>query len=189
MGVLPFVSKLLLGRQLNFDKGRLSVFGQRVIIVPVELIQLLIQKGLEDEKFEDMIYDAMKNSVYIFCENLKKNYNMKSKDLENILVNLAEMNGYGELQITKIDYEKKIAVYHMRGLPSKSLFGKIKSKKKVADRYWAGMLAGGAMSILGDKNIEAVEIICDITGKEHCEFVAGSKESIKEYVKKYGTET
>jgi len=183
--MLPFVSKLLLARQLNFEKGKLSIFGQRVIIFPVELILLITQKCTVDKKFEQDIYDTMKEAVYQFCKNLNKRRNVKPKEMAKILINLAEMNGYGKLQIIKLDYEKKVAIFHMRGLPSELLIGKLKQKgKKVVDKYWGGMLAGGASFIFGDKNIEAIETRCVVEGKESCEFLVGTKDFLKKYVKK-----
>ncbi|MBI2938358.1 MAG: hypothetical protein HYY22_09135 [Thaumarchaeota archaeon] len=167
--MVSFVDKLLLGRELKFEEGRLSIFDQRVLIVPVELILLLIEKSVADEKFEQAIYDVMKKSVYGFCQTLAKRRGIEPKKMVDLLINLAEMNGYGKLQLINLDYDKKQAIFHMRSLPSEALLEK-KLGKRIVDRYWAGMLAGGASWIFGE-DVDAVETRCVADGKESCEFV------------------
>lgn len=182
--MLPFVSKLLLSRQLSFERGELSIFGQRIIIVPIELIEMLIIESAKDPDFEKAIYNAMKESVRTFCEELNKKNNIQQKEMLDVLGKLTEMNGYGEYRLIKVDYDKKFAVVHMRGLPSQALRGDKRVKgKKSADSYWAGMLAGGGCFVFGE-DVDAVETRCVISGKDSCEFVLGTKKSIKEHTKK-----
>jgi len=145
--------------------------------VPVELILLLIRKSGNDKKFEHSIYDVMKESVYRFCKTLARRRDVKAKEMVQILVNLAEMNGYGKLKLIKLDYEKKQAIFHMRHLPSELLtskkgFGNL----KVVDMYWAGMLAGGASWIFRE-DVNAIETRCVIDGKESCEFIVTASTS------------
>ena len=170
--MVSFVDKLLLSRQLKFEEGRLTIFDQRVLIVPVELILLLIEKSVVDRKFERLIYDVMKKSVYNFCQALANRRGVKPKEMVRILINLAEMNGYGKLELIKLDYENKEAVFHMRHLPSELITKQARSK--IADRYWAGMLAGGASWIFG-KDVDATETRCVADGKESCEFVVSGR--------------
>ncbi len=169
--MVSFVDKLLIGRELKFEEGSLTIFDQRVLIVPVELILLLIEKSVADEKFEQSIYDVMKKSVYSFCQTLGTRRGIEPKKMVDLLINLAEMNGYGKLQLIKLDYDKKEAVFHMRHLPSEALLEKELSKR-IVDRYWAGMLAGGASWIFGE-DVNATETRCVADGKESCEFVVG----------------
>ena len=184
--MLPFVSKLLFSKQIAFEKGKMTIFDQRVLIFPAEFLALMTEKCTKDKKFEKEIYNAMKTSVFQFCKSLNERRNVPRKEMSNILINLSEMNGYGELQLIKLDYEKKLAIFHMRGLPSELLKGKVKGKKTV-DNYWAGMIAGGASFIFNDKSVEAVETRCVITGKESCEFVAGTPKFLKTYLKNTST--
>jgi len=115
------------------------------------------------------MYDVMKESVYNFCKALAKRRGVKPREMVDILIKLAEMNGYGKLQLVKLDYGKKEAIFHMRHLPSE-LIATNGTKGKVADRYWAGMLASGASWIF-DEDVDAVETRCVADGKESCEFV------------------
>lgn len=139
--------------------------------MPVELILLLIEKSVVDEKFERAIYDVMKKSVYNFCQTLGKRRGIEPKKMVDLLTNRAEMNGYGKLQLISLDYDKKQAVFHMRSLPSEALFGK-ELGKRIVDRYWAGMLTGGASWIFGE-DVDATETRCVADGKKSCEFVVG----------------
>lgn len=183
--MLPFVTKLLLSKQLKFEKGKMSIFDQRVLIFPVELLVLITEECIRDPEFEKQIYNAMKDSVQQFCSDLNKRHSIKRREMADILINLSEMNGYGQLQLVKIDYDEKYAIFHMRGLPSELLKNKSVNLrgKDVVDKYWAGMIAGGASFIFDDKKIQAIETRCVVTGKESCEFVAGPPAFLKNYSK------
>ncbi len=181
--MLPFVSKLLIAKQLSFDKGKLKIFGKRVVIIPIELFEMIIKLSMKNKKFEKDLYNAMENSVHQFCIDLNKKQPLKKEDMLEILMNLTEMNGYGEIKIVKIDYEKKFAIFNFKGLPSETLvFEKLDSK--TVDNYWGGMLAGGMSYIFGEE-VDAIETLCIVTGKQFCEFVVGSRKFLNEYKKKY----
>jgi predicted hydrocarbon binding protein len=177
--MLPEVSKLLLSGQLNFERGKMSIFGERILIVPIGVIHEIILQSANDKKFEKSIYEAMKKSVYDFCAEMYKKSFMQPKEMLQMLGTLAEMNGYGQFNLVNLDFDNKRAVVNMHGLPSKDLIGHKKMKgKKVADIWWAGMMAGGGSYIFGE-DIECIETICAISGKEWCEFVMGRKKDIQ----------
>lgn len=182
--MLPFVTKLLMGGQLRFDKGNLSIFDQRVLIVPLELILILVRESMKDRKLAKYVYESSKESVIGFCKNIEKKLGTSKKEVLDILMNLTEMNGYGEIIPIKIDYDKKVAIFHLRGLPSKAFFGKIKvTSNTTVDVYWCGLVAGGISFVFGT-DIDCIETRCIISGKDTCEVVAASKTNLnKEYPK------
>ena len=177
--MLPFVAKLLMGGQLNFGKGNLLIFGERVLIIPLDLILILIEKSLKDKKLAQQIYESSKNSVLAFCQSIQKRLNINQKETLDILINLTEMNGYGEIIPIKIDYQNKTAVFHLKGLPSRAFFGKMKvSDYTTVDVYWCGLVAGGISFVFSD-DIDCIETRCVVSGKESCEVVAAKKEFLK----------
>ena len=179
MAMLPFVTKLLMSGQLKFEKGKLSIFDQRVLIVPLELILILIRESLKDKKLAHYVYESSKESVIDFCKSIQKKLNLSNKDTLDVLLGLTEMNGYGEITPIKIDYDKKLAIFHLKGLPSKAFFGKMRVNENTAvDIYWCGLVAGG-MSFVFSDDINCLETRCVITGKETCEVVAAKKELLK----------
>ena len=142
--MLPFVAKLLMGGQLSFEKGNLSIFGERVLIIPLDLILILVKESLKDKKLAKYVYESSKQSVINFCTNIQKKLKLSQKETLDILINLTEMNGYGEITPVKVDYESKRAIYHLKGLPSKAFFGKMKvGQNMTIDVYWCGLVAGG----------------------------------------------
>jgi predicted hydrocarbon binding protein len=180
--MLPFVTKLLMAQQLKFEKGTMQIFEQRVLIFPLDMVNIIIEKSLKDRAFANSIYDAARESVGGFCKKVSKRLNIKKpKDMLDILMNLTEMNGYGQIQPIKVDYDNKFAVFHLRGLPSQTLFGKVRGAK-TADVYWAGLVAGG-MSYVFKDDIHCAETMCAITGKESCEIVAAKKPDLIKYLK------
>ncbi len=64
------------------------------------------------------MYDVMKESVYNFCQVLAKRRGVRPREMVDILIKLAEINGYGMSQLVKLDYEMKEAIFHMRHPPS-----------------------------------------------------------------------
>lgn len=180
--MLPFVTKLLMGGQLKFEKGNLSIFDQRVLIVPLELILILVKASMKDKKLSKYVYESSKQSVIGFCKNIEKKLKITKKEVLNILISLTEMNGYGEILPIKIDYDNKIAIFHLKGLPSKAFFGKTRvTSNTTVDVYWCGLVAGGISFVFSD-DIECIETRCVISGKESCEVIAAEKERLnKDY--------
>jgi predicted hydrocarbon binding protein len=177
--VLPFVAKLLFSKQLSFEPGRFTIFGHRIVIVPVDFL-LLINKWCEkDPAFRRTLYKTTKEAVYRFAIDIDRKERVPKKDMAAFLTNLTEMNGYGQIEIPRLDYAKKIAIFRMHGLPSERQVGKI--RRGPIDFYWAGMLAGGAAFVFADKKMECVETKCVINGSPYCEFVAGTKASLKRF--------
>lgn len=177
MAIFPFVSKLLLSGQLSFEPGKITVFGHRIMIFPADLILAVNRMCEKDAKFRKDLYDAMKKAVYDFAVDINRREHIKQRDMGAFLTNLTEMNGYGKIQIPRLDFKKKIAVFQMRGLPSEQLIGKV--KRGTIDYYWAGMLAGGSCFVFDDEGIDCVETNCVINGAPYCEFVAGKKDALK----------
>ena len=70
--MLPFVAKLLMSGQLSFENSKLSIFGERVLIIPLELILILVRESLKNEKLAKYVYDSAKQSVIGFCNNIQK---------------------------------------------------------------------------------------------------------------------
>lgn len=180
--MLPYVSKLLIARQLKFEKGQMSIFGERVLIFPIDMVKIIIEKSIKDKAFATSIYDAAKQSVRSFCQNVNSRLGIKKpKDMLDILLNLTEMNGYGQIEPIKVDYENKFATFHLHGLPSQALFGKVKNVKTV-DVYWCGLVAGG-MTFVFNTDVDCVETRCVVTGKESCEVVAAKKDRLIRHLK------
>lgn len=176
--MIPFVTKLLMSGQLKFEEGQMSIFGQRVLIFPLDMVKIFIEKSIEDESFSASIYDAAKKAVVSFCTNVSKKLNItKDEDMLDVLFKLTEMNGYGKIIPKKIDYENKFAVLELHGMPSQVLFGKYKDVK-TADVYWCGLVAGG-LSFVFRTNVDAVETRCVIAGKDSCEIVGGKMDYLE----------
>lgn len=179
--MIPFVTKLLMSGELKFDQGQITIFDQRVLIFPMSMVEIMIEKSLKDDEFARSIYDAAKRSVAEFSENVCRRLNIKKeKDFLDILFKLTEMNGYGQIVPVKVDYENKIGVLHLRGLPSKVLSGKF-TGVRTADVYWCGLVAGG-MSHVFETDVDAVETRCVSDGKDSCEIIAGRPADLKKHL-------
>lgn len=183
--MIPFVTKLLMSGQLKFEEGQITIFDQRVLIFPMSMVEIMIEKSVKDEEFARSIYDAAKKSVIEFSESVCKRLNItKEKDFLDILFKLTEMNGYGQITPVKIDYEKKVGILHLRGLPSKAIAGKF-AGVRTADVYWCGLVAGGMSHVFGT-DVDAIETRCVSDGKDSCEIVSGKPSDLQRYLEDNG---
>lgn len=178
-----FAKKLMLARELKMGEGRLEILHQRVIIMPIQFFTALIESSLNNKEFEKDIYKQLKLSVKAFCKKVDKKFRLRGKKLEETLVNLTELNGYGHIKIIKDDPKNKIAVLHLTDLPSIYLKGKLRG---MGDVYWAGILAGG-ISYVYNADVDCIETKCILNGEPFCEFVAAEKRILREkFGVKYG---
>jgi len=178
-----FAKKLMFARELKMGEGRIEILHQRVIIIPSQYFNAIIETSLNDKSFESKVYEHLKSAVYTFCKELDKKFKLRGKKLEETLVNLTEMNGYGKLKIIKDDPQNKVAILHISDLPSIQVKGKVKG---FGDMYWAGILAGGISYVYGT-DVDCIETKCILKNSPFCEFVAAKKENlIEKFGAKYG---
>ena len=181
--MFEFAQKMLLLKQLNIEKGKIELLGQRVIIVPIKLISLLIDLYYKDKKLERDIYAVMRESVKEYSIKAKNTFKFKPETLLSMLMDLTRLNGYGDIYLEKISYPEKKALFKIDGLPSNLL--STKYNHFMGDTYWAGITAGALTIIFDDLEIECLEIKCVLNGDKFCTFIAGTKNFLKENYGQY----
>lgn len=170
--MFEIVTKLLLHKQLTFEKGRINLFGRPSSLLPTDSF-VNIQKELAKMDKENIIYIAGKKSGRGWFEEMSRAYKLKGHDVVEWGSNIVTLAGWGEAVIKKRDTEKKIIVFNLNNSTVVDLYGK---SEGAVDHLFRGLLCG-AMCFIFKAELEAVESKCRAKGDSECEFIVQPKDN------------
>ncbi len=174
--MFDFAKKLLIARELKFEKGKIEILGQRLLLLAEEQVHNMIRMSIEDRNFRKSIYIVSKDALHKFTTRLRERYKLDKEKTYEIMCSLTALNGYGEVNFEKLDWDKKLAKFSTVGLPSEGLRGKIYGR---GDAFFAGMVAGAMAQVFNDDTLEVAEIACVLSNSPKCIFVAAPREVLK----------
>lgn len=176
--VFDFFKKLLMSRQLTFERGQIKIAGETSIMVHgpalVRLTDTLIK--IMGKKGINYIYLSSKEGGKSLGDAYKKKFLIKEVKLANLLKDLAEMGGWGEFSFIKIDSSNRSLICNVNKSPFAELT--ILKGKKVCHMI-RGFLAGGA-SVGFNEDLDCIETKCVAEGSSFCEFFIKTKKNFKE---------
>ena len=181
MPFYDFMQKLVLARQIKFNKGKIELLNQKLSIFPISVFSTIIENN--PSTIPD-VYKSTKNSAELFASETQKLHKFTGRELANWLIDIIAFSGWGIAKFT---------IYNGKDLSAKirfdhSTIGEIASKKEAVDHAVRGFFAGGG-SISMNKNIECLEIKCIAKGDKICEFVLGETKTLKkEYPELFKTQ-
>src|SRR3989344_4550477 len=169
--MLQLVSDLILHKRFVFEEGRITLFNIPVSIIPTNFM-VLLQKELEKEGLENLIYISVKNNGRDWFKSMDQNYGLKIKDIMKWGPELISLAGWGKVTVrTKKDSEKSLIVYLEK---SSNAIEYGKSDKPVCN-FFRGIVCG-AWSYAYGEELEAIENYCVAKGDKMCEFIIMPKE-------------
>jgi predicted hydrocarbon binding protein len=176
MAFYDLFQKLVLAKQVRFEKGNVALLNQRVVITPVEQVISVTELLLDDNSLIGKLY---KNEVMSFSEGfaeaVHKMYGLEDRNLTKWLVDLSNICGWGEHKLVRFDIKKKEGVLRFKGSPVAMYF---KGKTKIpVDHVWRGLTAAGARKIFGE-DIDFIETKCEALGDKTCEFIFKPRKSL-----------
>jgi len=176
--VFNFTKKLLFARQFKMEKGRVFLLNTRIsFFQPSTFAYMLINSKNRFQLSREMYYASKKSFSETFINHVKTKYKPKTRELIEIMFNLAMMSGWGDWSLVKLDLKEKHSVIRMVNSPISELIKKEKIKIECpVDSLARGMHAGAA-KIIFQTDVDAVETRCIALGDPFCEFVL--KPSIK----------
>ncbi|GEM_PF-3079059 len=158
------VSKLLLHKQIIFEKGSFKIFGQSCSILPIQS-HVDIQKKLEELGLINLIYYSNKVAGFKWFEVMKKAYGLKTKiDILKWGMSLMELAGFGESSYLKQDFDNFQIVVKIEQSPIVKLYGKSSTP---VDVVYRGLLAG-AMESTFNIPMDCIETKCSILEGSFC---------------------
>lgn len=169
--MLEIVSKLLLHKQLEFEKGSIKLLNQNVVILPLyNLCQL--QRSLEKHGEIKELYLSSKELGKEWISSLFQTYKMTTiAEQARWGENVFTLAGHGEMKVKEWDTEKKLMIYQIFNSNIAKIYGKTQNAVDHIPRGWFA----GASTVFFKTDVDAVEIKCMAKGDQYCEFLVQPK--------------
>ena len=177
----------MLSKQISFNEGKISLLGQRFVILPADSLIYYVLKINKDVKFISKLYNSAKQTVAKgFGVDVGRNYSFSFGDYTNWFVEIAKFGGWGIIKWEELEKESHKGVISIENSPiGVSLKGKVNSP---CDHIIRGFIAGGASSAF-KSDVDVIETECIATGSTKCILVIDSNENLKlKYKKLYETQ-
>ncbi len=170
-------------KTLNVDekRGILTAYDERFLFIPIKLIH-----SIEDRLAESFgpvtatsfQYEIGKEGGAHYVRMAEKaGFKIKNpRDIRKIAERLGTLGGWGRLEVTEFDFERKLA--RIRWVNGVSVRNK-KGKTPVC-HFGRGILTGATEVILGRK-CESLEVSCEGKGDPYCEAVIGDPAEIARF--------
>lgn len=160
------ISKLLMHRQISFEKGKITLFNKPVVMFPVDMI-VEVQKLLEPYGLENEIYFASKESGVRWFDNMYRLYKIQRQDVIKWGFNVINLAGWGIPKIIKMDTKEEILKFTLEAASEAKVYG---PSDKAVDHYFRGSAASAGI-LLFKKDCDAIETKCVSKGDKICEFI------------------
>lgn len=179
--MFEFVKKLMFARQLTFDRGKMQVLNQRVVVIPSCVFMYMLKEGGSFEEAANYIYLSTKLSVKEkFGVGIEKEYGLKGKQKIDWLRDVNDLVGLGLLTISDYDPIKKRGIGVVTDAPiADNILKNYGKSDKPVDHDIRGFIAGGCSSAFAS-DVECVETECLAMGDNRCKFLAKPLEEFRD---------
>jgi len=189
MVLSPILKKLLFVRQFDIDKGKITLLGDREVMLNAsallelqEIDQTKLYEIAKKASFKNLVSFVKHAKVYekmrdVFISNiarLGRKIGQTDEGTITVLQEIFNVYGLGEMTIEKIDNPDKMALIIVRESTIAEEWMKRKHEKAESPvcAITAGIIAGIFTYIFG-KEIDCVEIKCMARGSPYCLFKVG----------------
>ncbi|NIO22605.1 MAG: hypothetical protein GTN38_01075 [Candidatus Aenigmarchaeota archaeon] len=180
------VTKLLVSRQLKFEKGKIIVLEEPVCMLPLVYVRTATnlamahhEKNKADKSLEEMYFESW-TAGYEITKKMTKVYKLrKFEERYKVAMDIISLFGFGDYETMKFK-GKKYAYFKVHENPFALKFHPTKKKM---DIFLAGANAGGG-TIVHEVLINCVELECTAINGSFCKFVNCNSEIFKEYIKR-----
>ena len=164
-----FMQKLVLARQVRFEKGSVSLLNKRVVMFNSSFFSCFINRNHEEPKQMQTLYYSVKDSFSKdFAEGVGKDRQFKFRDFVEWMTGLAMMTGWGVFSWENLKEDKFEGIIYVEKSPV--VMDLKNTAKYPVDHAIRGFIAGGASAAF-KKNIDVVEEKCQALGDKKCRFV------------------
>ena len=161
------IAKLLVSKQLRFNKGEILLFNQPSGIIPIDWM-VELQKELYKRNEQNIIYYAGKEMGLRYFRNMYNLFKLSQEDIVNYGLGILTLAGWGDIKATVVDFENKIIIEQIKGGgPEAKMLG---YTGKPVCHFIRGCAGGGARAIFGEDS-DAIETKCVSEGTTYCEFM------------------
>jgi predicted hydrocarbon binding protein len=182
--MFEYVKKLLFSRQLKLEKGAIELLGNPAVMFPASIFSFLLFQSKDKSKIgREIYYSSKESSKKTLTNYIESKYNLKSRELINVMMDIAMLGGWGEWKLILLKDSEKHSIIQIVNSP---LVRVIKRNTNFpVDHVMRGLHAGAA-EIIFKTEVDAVETKCQAMGDPYCELVLKpTEEWKKEKNKKY----
>ena len=176
--------KIMAVRQASFKDGEITLFNERVAIVPEESIIFITDYLIKNKDKIPEFYDGIRKSVYDgWANNIRKTYNFDKDPRKFVewLINLGAFVGWGKHELIQFDSANLTGVLRTYNGPIAQHYkGKFNFP---VDHFWRALIAGSSSAAF-QRDMDWIEINCMSQGKEYCEFLFKPREKLTDEEKK-----
>ncbi len=166
--MFEFVKKLMLGRELDFDRGKILLLREPICLMPVRTVADIVAFTKNDQK--NILYYAGKLSGSYWFEKITQRFYERKMPLKDIIEwgnNIIAMAGYGISILEKFGEKDREFLFRLENSTVSELTG---PSKKPVDHLYRGFIAGAGTRMIREE-CDALEIKCKATGAPYCAFV------------------
>ena len=174
-----FISNLLLHRRLKFEKGKIILLDQPMVIIPLEYFIGETVRVLKSNDFDEMMklyFDAWKSGV-VFMKKFVQGFKVTNfSDRYNLAMEIISMSGFGDYKTLKFD-TNNFAYFEILNNPiAEDLY----PSKIPVDFILRGFNAGGGCPV-HERIINTIETECKAINGKRCVHINASTDLLSEY--------
>lgn len=172
MALSNVFKKLLFSRALHFGEGKVEILGLTGVIIPISAfcdLQRQLIKTMGAEEASKNIKEIGRAQGKLAIKSGISKFGKLSEKFLKLEVGLAEMLGWGEFDLIRVDVKKATGVVHVKSNFAKEYIKRFGKSKTNLDFFLTGLIEGFAENF-SNRKVECKEISCIGTGKPYCEF-------------------
>ena len=169
---MNFFEMLVLSQKLSFSDGRVTFYGQDILIFPVLSIMGYIDLIGNSTESTKEVYYMVKESMLENKQNLKKAY--KPSDGVNWIYNTLNLYGLGKVSFGTSTIPPTGEIFVENSPFANGLNGKVNAP---IDHILRGIIAG-MVSAIFDNDYDVIEVECCVIGSNRCKLILDSKENL-----------
>jgi len=148
--------------QFTIDNGQVDILGNKQLLLPVQIIELLNDKKA---------YDFIKQTVKIgMDEEIRKIGSTTPLQRFNNLKDLMNTFGIGNIDVTFIDSKKQKAMIQINNSTIANYYISQRKKTTVPVCVITKAVLAGAFSSFFGKDVDSEETKCMSLGENYCQF-------------------
>tara|TARA_Y100000310_G_scaffold343716_1_gene452687 strand:+ start:1437 stop:2012 length:576 start_codon:yes stop_codon:yes gene_type:complete len=163
-------ANLILHNQVSFEKGKMSLLGQPIAILPIEEYYYM-QRILEKKGLENIIYYSAKESGILWLDNMIPKFKMKLNDVVKWGIEILSISGWGNLKLKLIDKTNNKMIFNLSEATIAKKYGTHSSS---VDHLLRGYVAAAGTKFLGI-DVDAIEHKCVAKGDSYCQYIIKPK--------------
>lgn len=166
---------------LKISDGKMMLYGERKVMVPPETFDSVSEIIFNNKKLIPGFYETLRKKFRDgWVLQVKKLYGIEHQKFLELLIDTAEMGGWGKIELAKFDEKERSGTFIIYNSIATC---KIKKSEPV-DHIWRGLAAGGLSSVF-EEDIDMLETKCVAMGDSYCEFPFKPREEMKKFRHKY----